>query len=370
MSVELGIQAELQVAAPTTGNRPLAVQYVDDAAGKGAVLVGLSVICAVTAVVTLIFLTAALATMAAALVIPLTLGVIAGVFFVPTVIVAVRLGIEFKNERKLNEKREQQIAKIKAAPIYALEFLMNEKADKVQQRFTDLGMDESSAYEIGQVYQEVKGGALIWRAFSNRAVHMGDFREVIKRELWLIKFQDDKEGLMLQNELKEYFNDESEVRNRASAYTTLAEYYSGHPDFKKLFDLEFLKKESTEQVKERFIRLGMHEESASKIAKVYQEVKDGNFIWRAFGKNDVIMGSLREIIKPELWLIKSERETEKSMLEKELKGYFKEYFDDESQTRPSISAYMKLAKYYSGHPDFKRLFDQEYKVYSETQENE
>lgn len=239
MSVESVSREVLPVVTPKMEALRSPVQYVSDAAGKGAVLIGLSVICALTAVATLIFLTAALATMAAALVIPLTLGVIAGVFFVPTVIVAVRLGIEFKNERKLNEKREQQIAKIKAAPTRDLNFLMKESAEEVQKRFTDLGMDQLSANEIGQVYQEVKGEKSIWRAFSNKNVRMGYFGKVIKRELWLIKFKDDTEGLMLQDELKEFFNDKSEVRNCASAYTTLAEYYSGHQNFERLFDQEY-----------------------------------------------------------------------------------------------------------------------------------
>ena len=235
MSVELGNGAGSVAVPPTTGNRPLAVQYVDDAAGKGAVLVGLSVICAVTAVVTLIFLTAALATMAAALVIPLTLGVIAGVFFVPTVILAVKLGIDFKKERELNEKTKQQKAKIKSAPTRDLNFLTTEKADQVEQRFIQLGMNALSAYEIAEVYQAVKQGALIWRAFSNKNVRMGYFRKVIQRELWLLKSAGKLEGEVLQNELKEYFNDESQVRDLQSARKTLAKYYSGHLHFNKLF---------------------------------------------------------------------------------------------------------------------------------------
>jgi hypothetical protein len=180
------------------------------------------------AVATVIFLIAALATMAAALVIPLTLGVIAGVFLIGTVILAVKIGADNKRDKVLGEGRREFLVQITNAPKLNLLELLAEGKEQVKQRFTCLGMNEECAGKIALVYEQVKEEQPIWLAFKNNDdVNMGDFRKIIKRDLLLIACEGKSKEEMLQAEIKAYFKSEDACTNIQSANNELGKYYAG-----------------------------------------------------------------------------------------------------------------------------------------------
>ena len=153
--------------------------------------------CKILAVISIIFavifLVAALATLTAAFAIPVTLGVIAGLFFLCAIglgAVPLHYAIRTKDESKKLDQHTEIIKNYKMDS----KTIQTEDETKLKNRLSNFGVPKEEVTKLLQVYQNIKQGANIFETAENSKVPLrlmhrlkAPWIEVVIKELWAIR---------------------------------------------------------------------------------------------------------------------------------------------------------------------------------------
>ncbi len=200
-------------------------------------------------VATVVFLVAALAMMTAAFVIPLILGVIAGVFLVGVVVGAV-LDAKFKAQLKdLEEEKQKQIGDIFSCDLTFVQVWEEFSKNRVD-RFVNFGMDIEEARALDAVYRMIERLPVASAFFAMKyPISNGPWNTIIQRELWGIRIASlQNQNYTLEQELKDFFEESNKENSEAynpskldykDTKVKLYAYYGQHENYNYVFDQEY-----------------------------------------------------------------------------------------------------------------------------------
>ncbi len=208
-------------------------------AGAGNRLI-FTIMCVACVVGFIFFFAAALGTMGGALVLPLTLGIIAGVHFVGAVSFFVKQVVEEEKIRVEDRSLQEWRVKYQSQSTLTYQQLVSEPSQEVAQRLTTtFGASQDYAKKIALVYLCVKSGDPIWRAFESCSVVMEKLDDLILRDLFCIKSLGGSKTDWLEEELNVYFQDESTEKEYFKALVFLLPYYRWCPNFRDILNKRF-----------------------------------------------------------------------------------------------------------------------------------